>query len=812
LDFLPSSSLAKFTERSSEHTGRNILRNAIRLALAGSVLASGMAAAQLQDHGPGDITLNFPLWYRDLDNVPLQLCRSTATSPGGAGPICFPLTPETVPPSFAGNIGDEAFYMNLNVNVPTAPGVIDLRYVAGLEAAYGTANPVGAARKGQEIVFARTRFTMHVNTTDGSCAGTYIIKHPYGTETFTDVPEGKRALFSTLDIPIGAIGDFEGVLKSHIGPFLHWDDGAGNPIAHIAVGTEQFIGDPNVEHTFTGSPFINPDDNTVQNYVEVQGPAGCNIDGTGGPNSNKLRVNTGFLMGQVYTAPIPTPTRVTGAVFSRTATSNNVVDVFATTAPGNKLILTGQGMPSVQMIEDKTAAGAGTKKYFAHLEYNGPVPPTVTVTNVSSTPVIQSESPLVDHVEATRTEYDPATHTLCVNAHSLDQLAPLPQLVLSGPDGGVFSTTPCPAPFGAAPDELDLSYSVVLPNGPGGTPPVTSPDQVGTVQSSHGGSYQGRVVTLAGAPDNLAGAPLAGDDTFTVPTGVPTDLNVGANDGAGTTIIINQPSSGTVTSPAAGTATYTPAADTPAGIQTFTYVVQDAAGKVSNLAQVTLTVNFVAQPPSTQPDNFAVQRSTAAGFRAFVLANDKAATGTTLNPATVTIVQQGSLGNATPNPDGTVTYVPGATAGSDFFLYTVASEGGASAPTRVDVSVATGAENISYNRNRFTASSGAWDLRLQENATGWFGTPLTPTAQCYLIRRNGVNLSPAQFIGSAQVSASGAIQVTATAGTATPDGGVVPGVPAGQSYTVQCATTNHVAAFPSLTNTSNTPTNSTSAN
>ena len=798
--------------KSSAHYSKNRLRRAIRLALVGSVLASGMATAQLQDHGPGDITLNFPLWYRDLDNVPLQLCRSTASS--AAGPICFPLAPETVPPSFAGNIGSEAFYMNLNVNVPTAPGVIDLRYVAGLEAAYGTANPVGAARLGQEIVFARTRFLMHVNTTDGSCAGTYIIKHPYGTETFTDVPEGKRALFSTLDIPIGAIGDFEGVLKSHIGPFLHWDDGAGNPIAHIAVGTEQFIGDPNVQHTFTGSPFINSADNTAQNYVEVEGPAGCNIDGTGGPNSNKLRVNTGFLMGQVYTAPIPTPTRVTGAVFSRTAAGDNVVDVFATTAPGNSLILTGQGMPSVQMKEDKTAAGAGTKKYFAHLEFNGTVPPTVTVTNVTSTPVIQSESPLVDHVEVTRSEYDPVSHGLCVNAHSLDRTpAPnAPQLVLAGPDGGVFGTDPCPAPFGAAPDELDLSYFVTLDNT---APAVTSPAQSLSVQSSHGGSYGGSkggsVVTLAGTPDNLPGAPLAGDDAFIVPTGVPTDLNVSVNDGAGTTIIINQPSSGTVTSPATGMVTYTPAADTAAGNQVFTYVVQDAQGRVSNLAQVTLTVNFVAQPPSTQPDNFAVQAGNTAGFRAFVLANDKAATGTTLNPGTVIIVQQGALGTGTANADGTITYVPRTTAGSDFFLYTVASEGGVSAPTRVDVSVAAGAENISYNRNRFTASSGAWDLRLQENTAGWFGGAMKPTAQCYLISRNNSTAGMPQYIGSAPVSASGAIQLTATAGTATSNGGIVPGVPVGQNYTVQCATTNHVAAFPSTTNTNNTPTNSTSA-
>ena len=40
-------------------------------ALAGSVLASGMAAAALQDHGPADPALGWPLWYRDLN----ESCR-----------------------------------------------------------------------------------------------------------------------------------------------------------------------------------------------------------------------------------------------------------------------------------------------------------------------------------------------------------------------------------------------------------------------------------------------------------------------------------------------------------------------------------------------------------------------------------------------------------------------------------------------------------------------------------------------------------------------------------------------------------------
>jgi hypothetical protein len=778
---------------------KSILIKGTRLALASSVLATGIAAAALQDHGPGDPTVRFPLWYRDNNNLAIGLCKSTQLGPNG--PLCFPLQAETVPPSFAGNLGPEIFYMNLNANVVS--GAIDLRYVAALEAAYGTANPVGAARLGQEVLFSRIRFLMHVN--DPNCAGDYQIVHPYGSDTFTDVPSGKRALFSTLDTPIGVIGDFDtAVTRGSLGPFLQSDangDGIADP--NIVAGADQFIGDPGATVPYVGSPF-------GTNYVEVQyngpnpvgaGAGQCNLDGIGG---GVVRVTTGNLMGQVWTAPIPTPTTVSDAVYSRTAAGDVTIDVEASTAPGNTLIVSAGGMPSVQMVEDKTAAGVGTKKYHAHLEYNGLAPASVTVTNTSSVPALSVEKPLRDIIEITKSEYDPVSHTLCVHAHSLDQTV-VPDdihLVLTGLHGGAFSSTACPATFGGSTDLRDSFFSVVLPNA---APQVTSSSIGITVQSSHGGSQNADVVSLDGAPDNLPGAPVAVDDSQNVPTGVPTNINVGANDSAlGTsTIIVTQPASGTVSSPAPGVVTYTPAANTPPGNQNFTYLIQNGA-QVSNVARVDLTVQFVAQPPITSPDNFAVKVAPGS-FTINVLANDKAAPGTTLNTGSVQIVAPlPTRGTAVANANGTITYTPGAVAGTDAFFYTVSSEGGPSAPTRVDVSVAAGAENISFIKNRYTSASGAWVITLQENTAGWFGGALTPTASCYLMARNGVNLATPQFIGSALVSAvnaQGAITAVAGAAVTLPDGtqGVVPvgNATKGATYTIQCATTNHVSPYPS---------------
>ena len=316
--------------------------------------------------------------------VALGLCKSQQPSPdpGAAGaPMCFPITPNPV--GFAGNVGDEIFYMNLNANVTN--GGVDLRYVTGLEAAYG--NGAGTPVKGEEIVFARVRFVMHV--TGAACAGNYRIIHPWGDQTFNDVPEGKRALFETIDIPLGALLDFEGALKGPVGPFPHWDgDGDEVPLARTAlnglkVNGDEFIGDPSVLHTYTGSPFIEKLDDGItpryfladgitpqhQNYLKVIAPVGCDIGGTPAPAGEGINVQKeplGNLMGQVWTAPIPTPTKITQAEFTRTDTAT-IVDVWAKTAKNQTLLLTGNGFSGVQMTAETNALGIQNGNYQAHL-------------------------------------------------------------------------------------------------------------------------------------------------------------------------------------------------------------------------------------------------------------------------------------------------------------------------------------------------------------------------------------------------------------------------------------------------------------
>ncbi len=835
-------------ERSSALAGRNRLRRSIQLALAGSVLASGIASAALQDFGgvsdnsgsgitPAAI-LNWPAWYRDNDSLPVGLCKSQVASvhPDAAGaPMCFAITPNTA--GFAGNVGDEIFYMNLNAFITN--GGIKLRYVTALEAAYASGAPV----KGQEIVFARTRFTMTVNPqgADGqACAGSYRIIHPWGESTFDDVPVGPRALFETADV---GIAGFDGSLQGPLGPFPHWDgDGDEVPLARTAAnflkyGANEFIGDPSVSHTYTGSPFIEtlPDGITPryfladgtpqhQNYLKVIAPAGCDIGGTPAPAGEGINVQRevlGNLMGQVWTAAIPTPTRITQADFTRTA-SSTTVDVWAKSAktPAQSLQLTGSNFPGVVMTA-VTDNGARTGMYQAHivLPPNAVLPSLIDVVNSTSTPVLKTSANLSDIVHISKAVYNPATGNLCVSASSSDDQT-LTLTADSNPLTAQLDSTvkpDCPKVGN------DLTAMATFPLN-------RAPDTVRVVSELQGSSEK-HVTVLATAPDNSATL-IANDDAFlAVPGSGAQTLDVGANDGAtGQIVIVDQPGLdandqpittivGTVTgSLTGGTVTFT-ANPGATGVATFSYFIKNGAN-VSNLVNATADIVFVAAPPTGSPDNFGVLRTNnTIGFTAKVLANDVAAFGTTINPASVAIVagQGQAKGVATANANGTVTYKPnaGVAAGNDFFLYTVNNNVGiASTPVAVSVVVENAVESVSISRNKMTNTGGGgqrYDIRF---TTSWFGAPLTSTGSCYLVRVNGVALPTERFLGSAPVDATGAVQFvpigTKLYNAANYTASDIPLVPAKTNYTIRCGTSNLVNPLPAATATSTADNSTTS--
>ena len=138
------------------------------------------------------------MWYKDASELSLELCQSRATSsraPGAPGAPAYMCTllPEpgvyddTLPLVFPDNWPPEMFWFLAETSIPAVgnSGYELEVYVAGIEAAFASENPVD----GDQQSFARIRIRASVPT-----AGTYRITHPYGVETVVvNTPAGARS-------------------------------------------------------------------------------------------------------------------------------------------------------------------------------------------------------------------------------------------------------------------------------------------------------------------------------------------------------------------------------------------------------------------------------------------------------------------------------------------------------------------------------------------------------------------------------------------------------------------------------------------
>lgn len=781
----------------------------VRSMIAASALASGLAHAALRDHGPSDPVVVYPQWYRDFNDLALGICRYADDA--GNGPLCLTSPADTNPDGFAGNLGDEAFYATMDATLPVSAG--SFQYLAHLEMAYGNASgappairdPANAA----EIVFSRIRIRMDVP--DG-CGGHYILRHPFGINEF-DAEPGLRSINYTDDVT-AIPGDFSAVHKGHQGPFLTWDKDLPIVVQPPVGPAREYIGDPNVLHTYTGSAVLNTGDGLLrhpeheyQNFVELAGPPDCDLGaGPGVP----LFDDTAGISGVKWTQSIPTPTRIEKAVHSKSSSGKNLLDVWVTSSSGQNLVMTAvddqsPSTPGIKLKENSTPSGT----YYGHLEFDGDVPPQVTVTNLSSLPASQDKAAVVDAVEITKATYDSNTHVLCVTGHSKISSSSVTATLEAPPYGSLVHPA---VPSSCTPVEAeDLVLEKDLDDF---APERISPPNAVTVHSSLGGSETRAVMSTEGVSDAVI-AHMANNDMFSIQGSGQTSLNLAENDtnlpANYRIVIVSQPealidghvvSSGTVTAPeSGGTATYTAAEGLKTHDTFFHYAVLDTdTNQVSNVAKAELHVEFTAAPPVGVADSFAILRTlvnstTARTYKASVLANDVTGLANIpIDPATIQIASQGTLGVATANPDGTITYkacvpslvTPGTcaspltapNAGTDTFTYTVANTAGArSEPITVSVRVQNTAETLSVQRARFSGSR--WDIRL---STNWFGAPLAPSVSCSLVVNNGATVNPSRLIGSAPFNASGAVQMQIAAG------GTVPS--ATGTWQIRCTSSN----------------------
>lgn len=787
-------------------SSRTLLREAVKMALASSFLISSIAGAALRDHGPSNAVVAFPDWYRDASGLALGQCV-TADNNANNAPMC--LLAGTNPSGFPGNFGDEGFYATADIVIPLFGG--NLHWMGHLEMAYLTATGAPPAIRDpmnpQEVVFSRERIIADIPI---GCAGHYTLRTPFKVHEF-DLGEGKRALTYTDDItPIP--GDFNAALKGHAGPFLAWDDYAGNPALTITPAggaARHYIGDPNVPHLFVGSTVpAGPghEDKVFNNYLEIMPPSGCDLGaGPGAPMFSDVATISGLIWDQ----PIADPVQIDRAVYTRSASSAGI-DVWASGPKKQNIVVTAansstQHLPSATMKEE-VKDGVGTGFYHAHLEFEptATVPAQVTISNLSSNPVAHSSRAVTDAVVVTRSEYDLETRKICVAAHSGDQgpvdsLDPntIPELEAEGYGKLAPATDNAPCRGVAGNDvviEKDMGGSVTdirLP--PGGI----------LIKSSKGGSQLTQPLVLAKGTTYSDGTviQLAVDDNLSASGAGVTALDLTANDGSlppsHRIVVVSQPEVGKVSAPSAGgIANYEAAAGMPSSEQTFFYAIQDtgtAGHPVSNVAKVTLKVTQSIPPPVGVADAQAVLR-TSAGATINVLGNDSTGpTATAIDKASIQIMTPPTRGTATPQADGTIRYVPAGqslTANNtrDTFTYTVANAAGArSTPVTVNVALKSTSEAISFQRVRY---NGGWDLRFTSSYAG----PMTTLDGTSLIL---APVATCRLYASTTTYASGTGTAIGPIGSAAPGAGTnayrISGaspVPSGNSWVVGCTTTS----------------------
>ncbi|MDD2046744.1 Ig-like domain-containing protein [Pseudomonas putida] len=672
------------------------MNNWPRLALCAAGLSlslAGTAWAGLKAVDPGPYTLatgRYPMWYQDHNDLAMELCQSRAAS--SRVPVSVPpaymctLLPEpgiyddALPLVFPDNWPPEMFWYLAETSIPAVGNSgyeMDV-YVAGIEAAFASENPVD----GDQQSFARIRIRVSVPQ-----AGTYVITHPYGVETVNVTTPGRRAINITRDIGIGAPGDFSGALKGALGPFLR---GAGGPYKEInpdTAATEEFIGDPNITEAVVGSPF-----NT--NYVEIKGPPGS------------IRTDVFTVSGKVLDARKQTPAELERASYRRTSAGTRV-EVFAK-APKDATLCFRETLALVPGTKpspcqfDLLADNYGL--FFAHHLSTGAPPPVIVVTatdpNGATRPTALSRK-LSDVVKVTTARYDWANKRLRIEASSSDEVQ-VPDLVAQG--------------YG----RLSKSGTVqtLTVNG------LSQPPATVTIKSAAGGSDTEAVVIVGNAPvEGENKAPVAQADQGSTSFGVPLTLNLLSNDSDPDNNVplsiadLTQPGpdQGSVAPSGSAAVLYTPPPVVNGPMTaTFTYRAQDNKGLKSEVA--TVTINVAPNRAPTVVNDSAATLGVALPIN--VLLNDSDPEGNT--PLAVASVSQTIDGRGTVSTDGNlVTYTPPASIPAPFttsFTYIARDSLGAlSTPATVTVQVSPkpAAETFAVTTATVTARSNNrynWDL------------------------------------------------------------------------------------------------------
>lgn len=405
--------------RPTRTTGRRA--TAVVAALGLVAAGAGVALAEVTTPNPTNLVgfgplsgeHGYPTWYEDANGLRLQQCLDIED------PYCDPvflrgeMPDPNSPVNFPDNWPLESFYYlaNAELEMPTGKAVL----TSGLEATMANE----AVQDGDQVVFGRQRFDI-----DFPEAGTYVVTHPYGVDTFTVNAEGD---FRYVEDITAAPGNFGLALRSRISPFLVSTGGL------ITTDKGTYIGDPTGTTTVTGSPH-------GTNFFQIDQ---VQADGS---LATIATTDQFTLLGKVSTNSGVSPT---GAVLVENA-DGRFLDVFATTDAGKSVTVAGAGIST-------TVLDADGDRYFARIALGSTTPSTLTFTNVADDPVATRTLGVTDGVDITSATYDTETDTLTVTATSTDEVD-APALTLEGAgDPVALASGTVSVVTGAAPAEVTVT-------------------------------------------------------------------------------------------------------------------------------------------------------------------------------------------------------------------------------------------------------------------------------------------------------------------------------------------------------------------
>ncbi|MGY1604185.1 fibronectin type III domain-containing protein [Geodermatophilus sp. SYSU D00815] len=416
----------------------------------------------LAQTGPVNPANGFPAWYEDKNGLRLEPCTDHLNALCGI-PVDEVPNP-SAPVAFPSNWPAEFFYQLVEAEVALRGGGT-AQLVLGLEGAWLNEE----VKPGDQTVFARVR----VDVEDAAPGTTYRFKHPFGELTVDTDADGEGRFVQDIS---PALNNFDTPLAGNFGPFLRWRPGVlPNPPAG-------YVGDPNVPHQVTGSPFA------FNRFTAWQGTL---QEGTTDlfSISGKIATNTGLTV-------------------DRASVTGGFLDVFAT-SKGSQLEVVGQDgrFATTAMVKDPRS-----DRLYARipLQAGAALPTEVTVRNLGDVPV-STKTYKISGITVNQATYDGTNLTVAATAIA-PATYPLEVVGFKDANGAAVKLTsaaPLAIPSLAPPATVTVKDAA----GTAATLPVTVVGGAGS--PSGGGTTTPDPAALPGAPTGVQATPGDGQVSVT---------------------------------------------------------------------------------------------------------------------------------------------------------------------------------------------------------------------------------------------------------------------------------------------------------